>query len=75
MKLISRLLGQALSGLSSALTRLLLALVVTVSIIAVMIFATVNFGVMGLLFVAVPVVVALFVLGYIHSGSDGTSGD
>jgi hypothetical protein len=75
MSLILKLLGQAVGGTLSALGRLAVSLVITCAAIALMIFATINFGVYGLVAVAVPVVLALFILGYVYGGSEGASSD
>ncbi len=75
MSLILKLLGQALGGTLSALGRLAISLVIACAAIASMIFAAIHFGVYGLVAVAVPVVLALFILGYVYGGSEGSSSD
>lgn len=75
MKFLLDLLRQAFGGLVSAVIRLVLSLALAALVIALMVWATLQFGLYGLLAVSVPVVLVLFVLGYIFGGSEGTSGD
>lgn len=75
MRLILKLLGQAVGATLGALGRLALSLALAAGAIAAMGAAALAFGVYGLLAVAVPLVLGLFVLGYLRGGSEGSSSD
>jgi hypothetical protein len=71
--LLLRTVGQMLRGGVAAVLQLLFSLVLVVMAIAAMIAATLVFGVWGLVAVATPIIVGLFVWGYVTGGSEGSS--
>lgn len=72
---LARLAKQGGLAVADALGRLLLSLLLVLTAIGLMVIAVTQFGVTGLLVVAVPLIGGLAAWAFMHAGGEGSSDD
>ncbi|MDX2218040.1 MAG: hypothetical protein SF172_03335 [Burkholderiales bacterium] len=73
---LQRFLGELLSGLLAAMGQVVLTLLAVAGTITLMIAATMAFGTTGLMLVAAPLCIGLFIWAVMRAGGEGSgSGD